>query len=242
MKMMKKKTSQEEIIRELSHSLENLKKDAYKYIEKIWKKVNYKPEPYSSIDLIDVYVMLMFGESKYDENITKKIDFNKNKNLIKSSILSMGFDKAITILRETLNFTEDFMTKFSDKFRSLLNSNFNDPDAILTEDEVKRIDEFIFSLSWLSTHSISNMTSMSTLYHNISSHPLNKVKRDSLKRYYFNHVYDLKNNVKIFDKEQMFFGETNTIMTLFDYICDYIFGDFITTYNSLDTLIKSMLQ
>jgi hypothetical protein len=240
--MKNKLISQEAVIRDLSHSLENLKKDAYRSIEKIWKKVGYKPEPYSSIDLIDIFVMLMFGESKYDENITKKIDFNKNKNLIKSSILSLGFDNAIVILRETIHFAEDFMTKFADKFRTLSSSNFSDPEAILTEDEVKRLDEFIFALSWMATHSNSNVISMSTLYRNVSTRPLNKVKRDSLKRYYFNHVYDLKNNVKIFDKDNMFFGETNMIMSLFDSVCDYIFGDFITAYNSLDTLIKSMLQ
>ena len=74
-----KSVSQDKIIRELYHSLENIKKDAYKTIEKIWKKVGYKPDPYSSIDLIDVFVMLMFGESKYSENITGKVDYNKNK-------------------------------------------------------------------------------------------------------------------------------------------------------------------
>ena len=40
----------------------------------------------------------------------------------------------------------------------------------------------------------------------------------------------------------MIFGETNLIMTFFDHICDYIFGDFITTYNVLDTLFKSFIQ
>ena len=237
-----KMVSQERVIRDLSHLLENLKKDAYKNIEKIWKKAGYKPEPYSSIDLIDIFVMLMFGESKYDENITKKIDFNKNKNFIKNNILSLGFDNSIIILRETVHFAEDFMTEFTDTFKTLLNSNFDDPNSILTEDETKRLDEFIFALSWMATHCNSNIISMSTLYRNITTRPLNKLKRDSLKRYYFNHVYDLKNNVKIFNKENMFFGETNMIMSLFDSVCDYIFGDFITTYNVLDTLIKSFIQ
>ena len=104
------------------------------------------------------------------------------------------------------------------------------------------MDEFIFDQSWLATHCNSNIISMSTMYRNISSRPLSKVKRDSLKRYFFNHVYDLKNNVKIFDKDNMIFGETNLIMTFFDHICDYIFGDFITTYNVLDTLFKSFIQ
>ena len=237
-----KPVPQDKVIVDLYHSLENIKKDAYKTIEKIWKKVGYEPDAYSSIDLMDVFVTLMFGESKYDENITKKIDFNKNKNLIKNSILSMGFDKSIIILRETLYFVEDFLSKFSDKFKTLNNSDFNDPDSCLTEDEVKRLDEFIFDQSWLATHCNSNIISMSTLYRNISTRPLSKIKRDSLKRYFFNHVYDLKNNVKIFDKDNMFFGETNLIMTFFDYICDYIFGDFITTYNVLDTLFKSFIQ
>ena len=48
--------------------------------------------------------------------------------------------------------------------------------------------------------------------------------------------------IKIFDKDNMIFGETNLIMTFFDHICDYIFGDFITTYNVLDTLFKSFIQ
>ena len=39
-----KSVSQDKVIRELYHSLENLKKDAYKTIEKIWKKVGYKPD------------------------------------------------------------------------------------------------------------------------------------------------------------------------------------------------------
>ena len=237
-----KTVSQNKVIVDLYHSLENIKTDAYKTIEKIWKKVGYKPDPYSSIDLIDVFVMLMFGESKYDENITKKIDFNKNKNLIKNSILSMGFENSIIILRETSHFVEDFLSKFSDKFKTLNNSDFDDPDSYLTEDEVKRLDEFIFDQSWLATHCNSNIISMSTMYGNISSRPLSKIKRDSLKRYFFNHVYDLKNNVKIFDKDNMIFGETNLIMTFFDNICDYIFGDFITTYNVLDTLFKSFIQ
>ena len=33
-----KLVSQDKVIRELCHCLENLKKDAYKTIEKIWKK------------------------------------------------------------------------------------------------------------------------------------------------------------------------------------------------------------
>ena len=239
---MSKTISQEQVIRDLSHSLENLKKDAYHSIEKILKKSGYKPDPYTSVDIIDIIVMLMFGESKYDENITKKIDFNKNKNLIKNTILSMGFEVSISILKEITHLTEDFMTKFTDKFRTIGNSDFNDSEAILTEDEFRRLDEFVFALSWMGTHCNSNVISMNTLYHNTLTRPLNKLKRDSLKRYYFNHVYDLKNNVKIFDKESMFFGEINMIMSLFDAVCDYIFGDFITTYNTLDTLFKSMIQ
>ena len=237
-----KTVSQELTIRDLSHSLENLKKDAYRSIEKILKKSGYKPDSYTSIDIIDIIVMLMFGESKYDENITKKIDFNKNKNLIKNIFLSMGFETAISILKEISHLTEDFMTKFTDKFRTIINSNFNDPESILTEDEFKRLDEVIFAFSWMGTHCNSNIISMTTLYHNTLTRPLNKIKRDSLKRYYFNHVYDLKNNIKIFDKDSMIFGEINMIMSLFDAVCDYIFGDFITTYNTLDTLCKSMLQ
>lgn len=238
--MRNNKISQEQVIKELSHSLENLKTDAYKSIEKIWKRAGYKPDPYSSVDIIDVYVMLMFGESKYDENITKKIDFNKNKNLIKNSILTMGFKESIEILRETVRIADEFVSNFADKFKTLMRSDFSNPDSILTEDEVDRLYDYIFGLSWMATHAASNVTTMSTMYHNIYNHPINKLKRDSLKRYYFNHVYDLKNNVKIFDKEQMFFGETNAIMSLFDSVCDYIFGDFITTFNSLDTLFKSM--
>jgi len=240
---MRNKISQEQVIRELMHSLDNLKKDAYKSVEKIWKHAGYKPEPYSSIDIIDICVMLMFGESKYDENITKKIDFNKNKNLIKNTLLSMGFDSTIEILREILNFADNFISKFSDRFKILMNSDFKDSETILTEDEVIRLYDFIFGLSWMSTHTISNLSSMSSIYHNIESHPISTtLKKDSLKRYYFNHVYDLKNNVKIFDKEKMFFGETNAIMSFFDSVCDYIFGDFITTFNSLDTIFKDLAK
>ena len=41
-----KLVSQATVIRELYHSLENIKKDAYKTIVKIWKKVGYKPDLY----------------------------------------------------------------------------------------------------------------------------------------------------------------------------------------------------
>lgn len=231
-------------INKIMKYINDFKKDAYDKINKIWKSVGYKPDPYSSIDLIDIYVMLMFGESKYDNNITKKIDFNKNKNLIKNSILSMGFDNAITIIKETIKICDDFIYEITREIISITNEKKrnNTDDVLLTTDELNRLNDFIFGLYGLSEHSYSSINTVNVLYRNIEKYSLKDIKRDSLKRYYFNHVYNLKNNVKIFDKEHMFFGETNNIMALFDKAYDFVFGDFINIYNTLDNIFKPLVR
>ena len=64
------------------------------------------------------------------------------------------------------------------------------------------------------------------------------LNKDTLKRYYFNNVYELKNSIKLFDDEKMVFGETNNIMRYFNKLFDYVFGDIICIYYTANNHFK----
>ena len=97
-----------------------------------------------------------------------------------------------------------------------------------------------YSYAWDTTHVRSSVTTLKTLIHNAmdDEYTITLSKKDSLKRYYFNHVYDLKNNVKAFDDNKMIFGSTNQIMKKYDEIISFIFSDFVAIYQSILTILE----
>ena len=68
------------------------------------------------------------------------------------------------------------------------------------------------------------------------------LKKDTLKRYYFYEVYEIKNSFKYFSINDMFFGETNSIMRLYNNIMDFIFKDFVFIYNTIESNLSEIIK
>ena len=216
---------EEPIFQKITDSSTKLKAKFKEYLRNSCKANDFDFDGGFDLDIDVMIEELIFGiESKSDNTFnTAKVDYSKNKNLIKSIILNHIYDPGAVLLQDIY----------------IDNSN----DAILTT-----FIDIVENISWNASHIRSLTTNLKKLVRNSKEKTENNIdinkfmKQDSLKRYYFHHVYDLKNKVKIFDTKNMIFGETNNIMYNFDKIMDFIFEEFSGMYILINTNAKAYLK
>ena len=84
-----------DVIYEINDLLDRFKEKFPAKFQKKWKELikEYNKEnavnSCGSFQPEDLVSILMFGESKYSENITGKVDYNKNKNTFKQLIFNL---------------------------------------------------------------------------------------------------------------------------------------------------------
>lgn len=221
---------------------------------------------------ITIIQELLFG---VDESMPiKKVDCNKNKNLIKQILLNVPnmrdsvnlLSEIIAQLEEFLNFIANSFNKINeDYYKNKATSISNSDEVIsfekhindynLTVSEYEKLSRMLYSYAWECTHIRSYCSELrslidnsgclaatSKLLSNINPSDIKNCKKDTLKRYYFTDTYEIKNNIRYFDMNSMIFGETNTIMRLYNIITDFLFKDFLFMYSVIKTNITVLSQ
>lgn len=229
-------------LKKLYNSALAIRKEFPKYFSKILKKYNVS---FSTIGMNDEYISmcqeLIFGidDVSYDKN--KKTNINKTKNLIKTTLwnkIIIDNFSGLSVLSELVVLLEEFSNHVAETFDFSL-GKLKELDSN-KQIEIQHIINLFYSYAWDTTHVRSSVTTLKTLIHNAmdDEYTITLSKKDSLKRYYFNHVYDLKNNVKAFDDNKMVFGGTNQIMKKYDELISFIFSDFVAIYQSILTILE----
>lgn len=233
--------------KEIKPNLKKFKSDfTIKYKEHYIEMKNgiYNEEELESqIELLNI---LMFGKSISGSYITTKVDFNKNKNLLKSLIINpANFKETINIINFISISIDNFLyVTIAEPIKDLscIIDGLNETTESL-KNTTSRLVDMIDSFSYESTSVRSQLSSLNYIYSGMKKGENeglipSKITTDVLKRYYFTHVYQLKNNVKIFEPSMMLYGEINNIMRIFDKVCDFCFGDFIYFYQTIRTILN----
>jgi hypothetical protein len=235
---------EEPIFQKITDSSTKLKAKFKEYLRNSCKANDFDFDGGFDLDIDVMIEELIFGiESKSDNTFnTAKVDYSKNKNLIKSIILNHIYDPgAIDTIKDIITAIEEYCNHVFTLLQDIYIDNSN--DAILTT-----FIDIVENISWNASHIRSLTTNLKKLVRNSKEKTENNIdinkfmKQDSLKRYYFHHVYDLKNQVKVFDTKNMIFGETNNIMYNFDKIMDFIFEEFSGMYILINTNAKAYLK
>lgn len=238
-----RKISKKCTINDLYNSCLKLKSDFPAFFAKVVEKHDISLSNMSEMndEYISICCDLLFGvdENSYDKN--KKIYLNKYKNLVKTILwhkIVVAKSDALGLLSELVILIEEFTNHIATEYNNIIRAYIHD-DGYLELDD---ISDLFFSFAWDSTHMRNEMSVLKTLAYNYIFNPttIKLCKKDSLKRYYFNHVYGLKNNIKIFDEEKLPFGATNQIMKKYDNIIEYVFTDFIAAYQSITTILSNL--
>lgn len=200
---------------------------------------------------IDMIKSLIFGVD--EEMPMKKLDVNKNRNLIKQLFLNnVNLKNSIYFIQDIVKQLEEFVNHVATYFETNMDKLKNKG---ISEVEYKKLKYLFYSYGWECTHIRSYCSDIQTLIDNsgcitntsiIKEKPtekdLKKCKKDTLKRYYFTDSYTIKNNIRYFDMKSMIFGETNTIMRMYNLITDFLFKDFMFMYNVIKTNISVLAQ
>lgn len=192
--------------------------------------------------ILDTINILLFGETKYNENIIKKVDFSKNKHTIKTMFLNnIGLLYSVQFMCEILSRFGDNMNEIKSIFGTIYeNGVTNDALSIITNDEIIAVYDLICEYE-------SEIMEMRSKAFNLKFYIQDYLKehkeythlnKDTLKRYYFNDTYDLKNQVKVFETDRMFFGQTNHIMRIYNKIFNFVFGDLICMFYTINNQFK----
>ena len=196
-------------------------------------------------NIINMINSLLFGFDS--SNKISKNDFHKQYNLLKQLFLKLpNIDNTLSLMKDIIYQLDEYINYINTSFAKLEFVK----DRKMNNCVFIKMRDMLNYYSWSSMHIRSDIMTLKTLIRNSGWIQLNKpieltetkdiglAKPDTLKRFYFEYVYDLKNSVKLIDETQMIFGETNTIMQLFNKVFEYIFKYFICVYNIITTNIE----
>lgn len=236
---------------ELKDKLDLMIKEFFDHDQFINDSINYandelKDSIKQNIDHDFVYFHIYGDTPAYNNNISK-VDFVKDCRTFQITITDVvDLRRSVKYLRHYIRRFDEFIEDFLDVFKKYAeNNNYiteNANENIFERIELM-IDSFLTDNSYC-FNVISNLVCILNRYYeeNLDSigEKLKFVKYDTLKRYYFTHTYSLKNSVKMFNKESMFFGEINNIMKQYNFIYNYVFGTLICDIQTIKTLFESI--
>lgn len=232
-----KQKSQQDYFKDIIDLSDKLYNEFPNKFKDIWINSGINDINFSSIEPLDLTMIILFGSSPNKNIVSKKINYNKNKNTLKTIIKSSSsFYETVLFVKELVILISDYLWKV-EELVSLSDPNKNE-EFIMNEIEYGRLKDMIDSYVSEVNHIRNKALTLSVLANNsdnIFNHAvsLNNIKRDTLNRFYFSHVHDLKNNVSLFPKELMLFGEIDNMMRHFDNIFNFLFGDFISIYQTI---------
>ena len=103
----------------------------------------------STVSIEDLLVLLMFGENDELKSCSSKLDFNKNKTLLKVCLLNgMGLNTSTRFLKKLVVLCNDFFMEISQMFDCLANIQKSD----LKQESFIRLQNLLDSFLYESTH------------------------------------------------------------------------------------------
>lgn len=235
---------EESIFQKIVDSSAKLKSGFNNYLRKSCKEHDFYFDNGFELGIDTMIEELIFGIESKSDNLfnTAKVDYSKNKNLIKTIILNNIYNPgAIDVIKDIIVLLEEYTTFVLNTVQDIYTDTVKN-SLVLT------FINIVENISWTTSHIRSITTNFKTLLRYAREDTEDNVdvakymKADSLKRYYFHHVYDLKNKVKVFQTEHMMFGEVNNIMYNFDKIMDFIFEEFSGMYILINSNTKAYLK
>lgn len=231
----------------------NLKEKFIPYVESLAKENDQLFILFSENDVFNIMKVLLFG---VDENTSiKKVDLVKNKNLLKKVFLNLSnFYNSLIFLKDIFVQIDEFIW-FIDKFYYDEIYKNSKEMSLLNEIEISRFMNVLDSFKDETSYIRSSLSSLKEIVHNscvINSmneldfqdrhDKIKKLKKESLKRYYFYDIYDIKDGIKHFYTDDMFFGESNNIMHMYNHIIDFMFKDFCSIYNTIENNLNTIIK
>lgn len=244
------KENELKIYKDILEKSNSLKNRFIKFFENTLKENDVSSSIFDA-NVLEIIKSLIFGVEE-NSNIAK-VDVGKNRNLIKHMFLNLpNIYKVACVYKDLVIQFEEYLNYVHNELDSIPIRE----TVILNEYTFEKFKDLIYSFSWESTYMRSYASTFKTLIYNSGNINFEKplsvahvledkivgVKKDTLKRYYFSDCYDLKNGFKYFDNNKMLFGETNSIMRVFNILSDYLFRDFITMYNCIVCNIDEILK
>lgn len=242
------------IISEILSSLNSFEHKFITNLDKEWDNIIHKYNvsqetidgfgtTYTPVNIIHA---LLFGDYAGESMITvsRKVDYNKNKNVLKQLLFNtFGISGAADIVTFTIREFDELLGDVFSKFELLYQAGVDEKENLITSDEVSRLYDMIAAFSFESGHNRFDSSTIKTFVSSLEKHTnIPNLAKDTLKRYYFNDVYELKNNLRIFETNNMFYGETNNIMRFFNRLYNYAFGDIICIYYTLRTIFDNFIN
>ena len=231
----------------------NLKEKFIPYVESLAKENEQLYSLFSENDVFNIMKVLLFG---VDENTNiKKVDLVKNKNLLKKVFLNLSnFYNSLVFLKEIFVQIDEFIW-FIDKFYYDEIYKNSKEISILNEIEMTRFMNMIDSYKDETSYIRSSLSSLKEIVHNSciinamneldfqERHgKIKSLKKETLKRYYFYDIYDIKDGINHFYTNDMIFGESNTIMHMYNKIIDFMFKDFCYIYNTIENNLNTIIK
>lgn len=245
-----------DIIKDMHKITINLKERFVPFIENSLKEHNIDRTVFVENDIFSIMKTLIFGVEK--DSPIKKVDLIKNKNLLKTFFLNLpNIYASLSVIKDIIVQIDEYLWSIDRiMYEKLCKNEKKDEKIFLTEEEIKRFMIVLDMYSQDCTYIRTSISSLKDLIYNtavIDDRPIDNIinkfnsvphmKKDTLKRYYFYDVYEIKSGgFKYFNTKDMFFGETNTILRTYNIVMDFLFKDFMSIYNVIDTNFAEIIR
>jgi len=249
------KTNELDIYKEMYRITENIKNRFIPFVKKTLVERNIDIKYFDESDIFSIMKTLIFGVDK--ESSIKKVDLVKNKNLMKLFFLNLpNIYSSISFIKDIFVQIDEFIWAIDKMlFEKIYKPTTDFSNSILNEKEITRFMNIIETYTNECAFIRSSLSSLKDIIYNTAVidnrstddimanlGAIKTLKKDTLKRYYFYEVYEIKNSFKYFSINDMFFGETNSIMRLYNNIMDFIFKDFVFIYNTIESNLSEIIK
>lgn len=244
------------IFQDIHRKTINLKERFESYVNSIIKDDEKIKKFFEDNDIVNIMKSLIFG---VDDNLgIKKVDFAKNKNLLKKVFISLpNFYNTLSILKNIFIQLDEYIwyvdkTIYTELYNNDLFYSTDNYNPILNDIEIIRFMNILDVFKNETTYIRSTISELKNIVYSTcnmnkddfleNANKIKSLKKDSLKRYYFTDVYEIKDGLKYFYTDGMFFGETNSIMHYYKKIIEFIFCDFCAIYNTIENNVSEIIK
>lgn len=222
--------------------------DRSKFIDnsRDYAKLELRDTMYSRLDHDFIYFHIYGDVPSFDNNVSK-VDFVKDCRAFQVTVTDViDLRNSVRFLRHYIHRFEAFLCEITENYK-IYSKHLNFFQDKVNENIIDRIGMILESYMTEVMYTLNVSSDLICILNRYYDKNLNRidnkiklVKYDTLKRYYFNDTYTLKNSVKMFNKEAMVFGEINNIMKQYNYIYNFVFGTMVCDIQSIKTIFESI--
>lgn len=222
--------------------------DHSKFIDdsKDYAKLELRDTTCCQLDHDFIYFHIYGDIPSFDNNVSK-VDFAKDCRAFQVTVTDViDLRNSVRFLRHYIHRFESFLCEIIENYK-IYSKHLNLYQNKINENIIDRIGMILESYMTEVMYSLNVSSDLICILNRYYDKNLDKidnkikiVKYDTLKRYYFNDTYTLKNSVKMFNKEAMIFGEINNIMKQYNYIYNFVFGTMVCDIQSIKTIFESI--